>query len=187
MAARRKALLEQLRSLRPPLPESDITREEKALDAAIAEIEGRYGSEEGAEPSASPWPRAASPNLSAGRKAGPRARPVAEGRPAARARSGPHFPALPRLRRCSVSRQALPASPPRARPLPDGVAKPIGPYTERGCPVRRPAATSPATQGSANRRGRHRRKRRPRRPASPPQSRRRPRLRRLDPAPVAMA
>ena len=39
----KKALLEQLRSLRPPLPESDIAREEKALDKAIAEIEGKYG------------------------------------------------------------------------------------------------------------------------------------------------
>jgi hypothetical protein len=48
----RKALLEQLRSLRPPLPESDIAREEKALNAAIAEIEGRYGSEDAAEPAA---------------------------------------------------------------------------------------------------------------------------------------
>jgi hypothetical protein len=37
----RNALLEQLRSLRPPLPESDITREERALDAAISEIEER--------------------------------------------------------------------------------------------------------------------------------------------------
>ena len=42
----RNALLEQLRSLRPPLPESDITREERALDAAIAEIEERYGSQD---------------------------------------------------------------------------------------------------------------------------------------------
>src|SRR5579872_241003 len=50
----RKALLEQLRSLRPPLPESDIAREEKALDAAIAEIEGKYGLEDGARPPASP-------------------------------------------------------------------------------------------------------------------------------------
>jgi hypothetical protein len=48
----RKALLEQLRSLRPPLPESDIAREEKALDAAIAEIEGKYGPEGAAEPAA---------------------------------------------------------------------------------------------------------------------------------------
>ena len=49
----RKALLEQLRSLRPPLPKSDITREERALDAAIAEIEERYGSQEPAAPLAS--------------------------------------------------------------------------------------------------------------------------------------
>ena len=42
----RKALLEQLRSLRPPLPESDIGREERALDAAIAQIEARFGPQE---------------------------------------------------------------------------------------------------------------------------------------------
>ena len=52
----RKALLEQLRSLRPPLPESDITREETALDAAIAEIEERYGPQDPAPPLASPTP-----------------------------------------------------------------------------------------------------------------------------------
>src|SRR5271156_3742775 len=52
----RKALLDQLRSLRPPLPESDITREETALDAAIAEIEERYGPQDPAPPLASPTP-----------------------------------------------------------------------------------------------------------------------------------
>ncbi|HEY3622781.1 MAG TPA: hypothetical protein VGL12_10400 [Roseiarcus sp.] len=57
----RKALLEQLRSLRPPLPESDITREEKALDAAIAEIEERYGSQDPAPPPASAPPTPTSP------------------------------------------------------------------------------------------------------------------------------
>src|SRR5665811_175183 len=55
----RKALLEQLRSLRPPLPESDITREETALDAAIAEIEGRYGPQDPNPPLASPTPTSA--------------------------------------------------------------------------------------------------------------------------------
>ena len=49
----KKALLEQLRSLRPPLPESDIAREEKALDKAIAEIEGKYGAEGAAGPARS--------------------------------------------------------------------------------------------------------------------------------------
>jgi hypothetical protein len=52
----RKALLEQLRSLRPPLPESDIAREEKALDAAIAEVESKYAPQAGASPSTSPAP-----------------------------------------------------------------------------------------------------------------------------------
>ncbi len=47
----RKALLEQLRSLLPPLPESDIIREETALNAAIAEVEGRF------RPSQPPVPR----------------------------------------------------------------------------------------------------------------------------------
>ena len=52
----RNALLEQLRSLRPPLPESDITREERALDGAIAEIEERYGSQEPASTPPAPTP-----------------------------------------------------------------------------------------------------------------------------------
>ena len=39
----RKALLTQLRTLRPPLPESDIAREEKALDQAIALVEAKFG------------------------------------------------------------------------------------------------------------------------------------------------
>ena len=39
----RKALLTQLRTLRPPLPESDIEREEKALDRAIAFVEAKFG------------------------------------------------------------------------------------------------------------------------------------------------
>src|ERR1700722_5892558 len=57
----RNALLEQLRGLRPPLPESDITREERALDAAIVQIEERYGSQEPAPPPASTPPAPTSP------------------------------------------------------------------------------------------------------------------------------
>src|SRR5208283_2132731 len=38
----RKALVTQLRSLRPPLPESDIAREESALDKAIAAVEAKF-------------------------------------------------------------------------------------------------------------------------------------------------
>ncbi|MBV9289383.1 MAG: hypothetical protein JO288_16485 [Hyphomicrobiales bacterium] len=42
----RKALLTQLRTLRPPLPESDIEREERALDNAIAAVESKFGASE---------------------------------------------------------------------------------------------------------------------------------------------
>jgi len=77
----RKALLEQLRSLRPPLPESDIAREEKALDAAIAEIEEKYGSQEDAPPPASaPTAPAGKPGAATPPKAAP---PSAPAQPAA--------------------------------------------------------------------------------------------------------
>src|ERR1700722_7554344 len=97
----RNALLEQLRSLRPPLPESDITREERALDAAIAEIEDRYGSQEPAPAPASTPPAKTVPPPpppqystvqrpsapSAPGPAAPSARPPSQ--PAASGQSGP--------------------------------------------------------------------------------------------------
>jgi hypothetical protein len=57
----RKALIEQLRSLRPPLPETDIAREASALDAAIAQIEAKYGPQQAASSSAPSSPASASP------------------------------------------------------------------------------------------------------------------------------
>src|SRR5579863_7199106 len=39
----RKALIGQLRSLKPPLAEDVIAREEAALDAAVARLEGERG------------------------------------------------------------------------------------------------------------------------------------------------
>jgi hypothetical protein len=39
----RKAQLAQLGTLGPPLPESDIAREEEALDQAIALVEAKFG------------------------------------------------------------------------------------------------------------------------------------------------
>ena len=39
----RKAQLTLLRTLGPPLPESAIAREEKALDEAIALVEAKFG------------------------------------------------------------------------------------------------------------------------------------------------
>jgi hypothetical protein len=91
----RKALLEQLRSLRPPLPESDITREETALDAAIAEIEERYGPQE--------------PPLAYPDEPAPTLNPSPVGRPgAAPARAAP---APPPPRYASVQRPSAPTAP----------------------------------------------------------------------------
>ena len=63
----RSALVTQLRSLRPPLPDSDIEREERALDNAIAQVEEQFGSTTAphealfAAESALPQPPGASP------------------------------------------------------------------------------------------------------------------------------
>ena len=64
----RKALLTQLRTLRPPLPESDIAREERALDAAIAQVEAQFVSPDAAIESPAPAP-AAQTQTGAGRPA----------------------------------------------------------------------------------------------------------------------
>jgi hypothetical protein len=127
----RKALLEQLRSLRPPLPESDIAREEKALDAAIAEIEGRYGSEDGAQPSASPG---AAPAPSP--KAGP---PSAPAQPSAAQRST--APAAP-----------APSAPAPRPPSQTGASSPSGPQQSaavRPAGAQRPSPPTPARSQTA--------------------------------------
>ena len=79
----RKALIEQLRSLRPPLPESDIAREENALDAAIAKIEANFTPQQAARP---PLPRRGSA-FAPGRQSGRFAAAFAETRRADRAAS----------------------------------------------------------------------------------------------------
>ena len=89
----RKALIEQLRSLRPPLPESDIAREANALDAAIAQIEAKYGPQQA--PLRPPLPR---PLAAAGR----RAAASAETRRAARG---------PSTRTATFQRPLAPAAP----------------------------------------------------------------------------
>ena len=65
----RKAQLAQLATLRPPLPESDIAREEEALDQAIALVEAKFGVTDFAPtetPFAATTPAAATQQASAG-------------------------------------------------------------------------------------------------------------------------
>src|SRR5271165_7677018 len=56
----RKALLTQLRTLRPPLPESDIAREENALNQAIALVEAKFGGTDAAHAEPTPAKTASS-------------------------------------------------------------------------------------------------------------------------------
>jgi hypothetical protein len=128
----RKALLEQLRSLRPPLPESDIAREETALDAAIAEIEERYGSQELAPTPASPAPAKAAPPpppqpAAVQRPAAPGPSPASTrassqmatpGKPAAPAPSGPGQPASGHRPQAPTQVRTQPAASPPQAPLP---------------------------------------------------------------------
>ena len=152
----RKALLEQLRSLRPPLPESDITREESALDAAIAEVEGRYGSQDPAPPPASEPPTPTSP---ASRKAG---RGACEGGPPAPA-SAILYGSAPQRAFCA--RAGLPLG---AIAFANGSARPIRgrshARSRRGAAIsvadaredparREPAASANPACGEARRRG----------------------------------
>src|ERR1700728_4206594 len=122
----RKALLDQLRSLRPPLPESDITREENALDAAIAVIEERYGSQELAPPPPSTAPTPPTP--------------VAGKPDAAPAKAAPP-PPPPKF--ATVQRPAAPAAPGPAGP-------PARPPSQPGAPGH-PAAASAPVQSAAQR------------------------------------
>ena len=135
----RKALLEQLRSLRPPLPEGDITREETALDAAIAEIEERYGPQDPAPPLASP------PTIPpiAGK-------PVAAPRPA----SPPPPPQFSTVQRPSAPAAPGPAAPSARAPSQPGAPSPTRgrSHTSSGCGAAASAADTrkdPAGRNSA--------------------------------------
>ena len=159
----RKALLEQLRSLRPPLPEGDITREETALDAAIAEIEERYGPQDPAPPLASPPPT-----------------PPVAGKPVAAPRPAPPPPPHNSLRSSAPARLRRPG-----RPLPrlERLRKPVRqanpgpqpcPFRARRSDLRRRHQEGPSQPEARS-------KRQPRSRGGRPQRRRRW-LRRLDPS-----
>ena len=148
----RKALLEQLRSLRPPLPESDIAREEKALDAAIAEIERQYGgSQDDLPPLAPPAPAMASapaagkPGLAPGPQGAPPSAPpqgAAVQRPPAPSFAAPARPPSPSPSgpAPSASVQAAAAQ----RPAPSSRSQPQA----SGAPAGKSGAVAPAVSAS---------------------------------------
>src|ERR1700722_18944387 len=155
----RKALLEQLRSLRPPLPESDITREETALDAAIAEIEKRHAPQDPGPPLASPTPTSA---LAGKPGPAPRAAPPPPQfstvqRPSAPTAPGPAAPSARSPTQTGAPGQAgtAPAMPVQGAalrpPLPtQGKTQPAGSPQPAPTPVAgRPAASAPTVASPA--------------------------------------
>ena len=141
----RKALIEQLRSLRPPLPESDIAREANALDAAIAQIEARYGSPYVA-PSSAPSPPAAPSASPPGGKPGASPPPSPKpGAPTAPAQpvgfQRPVTPGSPQS--APMAGSPAPSASPSRPPSQAGWPAPAGGSGQPSVPLRTPPPTSP--------------------------------------------
>ena len=147
----RKALLTQLRTLRPPLPESDISREEKALDQAIALVEAKFGGANAARlepPPANPAPPAAPVAPGASRPPGGSSAAAAAPRAAQPGQPSP----APAVRPQSTPSPPAPARAPSGTPVAQeplaamtGVAQhsPAGQLTHpRSAPPRPPAPSS---------------------------------------------
>ncbi len=124
----RKALIGQLRSLKPPLSEDVIAREEAALDAAVARLESERG---------------AAPNSAA-----PPASAPAAGAPAAPAASAPAPAAAPATRPAPPPRPA-PAAPTAARPQAPTAGVAGGGAKSPPPPNVRPAASASASPAAS--------------------------------------
>ena len=153
----RKALIGQLRSIQPPMPEGDIANEDAALDRAIARLEAEYGA----------LPASAAPSPAAAAKAPPGPPPPAPrpGPPPSPPASGPKAPAPPPPAappQTGVASRAPASSapisdPPSASPPPtpspspaSGTANPLSKYPPPPLAARRPIlGASPATANSA--------------------------------------
>ncbi len=120
----RKALVTQLRSLRPPLPESDIQREETSLDKAIEAVEAKFA------PVAEGQASVAAP---------PVAEPVPHVGPSPQAPPPPSPQAPP-------PHSPQPPVPPKTAPSPDAAPRPAPSAKPAAAPS--PAAHTPAPSAS---------------------------------------
>ncbi|WP_158812547.1 hypothetical protein [Methylocapsa sp. S129] len=118
----RKALIGQLRSIQPPMPEGDIASEDAALDQAIARLEAEYGGP--STPASAPIAPPPSPSPSPSAAASPKAPPAAP-------------PSIPGAR----------PNPPVARPAPAWTPKPLA--TPGAAPPAAPVAAPPASPAAA--------------------------------------
>jgi hypothetical protein len=138
----RSALIAQLRSVQPPLSESEITRERLSLEEAVRKVESEAAQR--AREASRSGPRAGD----AFRAGTPRANPARPGEPPARARQ-PIAPQPPQQRNLRVDPPPIPpGSNPQQRPQPPqpsvGMQDPtLPPSRERsGAPRRRPSQQS---------------------------------------------
>jgi hypothetical protein len=155
----RKALLTQLRTLRPPLPESDIAREENALNQAIAQVEAKFGGTDAAHAEPMPAKTAGSaashPATKPGVAAAPRPASASQpsavvSAPAAHAQNAPTPGSLARADAPSSGLQHPPAArPPVAQTQPrlDAARAPAAASAHQNPPA---AATRPAQAASSS-------------------------------------
>jgi hypothetical protein len=165
----RKALLTQLRTLRPPLPESDIAREEAALDQAIAQVEARFGSAEnqgGQEPEELSAPPSASSGGGAAEfsaapaltptPGAPKPTPDSQAPAAAAARPAPQSPLRATQSRPpapSGAQPSIPGSPHPTRLAPAVISGTAAPLSLGSTPAKPPQIHAHATASAAPTRG----------------------------------
>jgi hypothetical protein len=152
----RKALIGQLRSIQPPMPEVDIAGEDAALDRAIARLETEYGAQ--STPASAPTTSPASPPATA---PAPKASPVAPPPfPSARpnppaARPSPAWtpkpaaaPAATQSAAPVVASNPLPRTPIAPRQPTLSVSTPLAPQPARAAPSIEPARPPSAAASS---------------------------------------
>jgi hypothetical protein len=143
----RAALVNQLRSLNPPLPDADIEREERALDEAIAQVELHFGALEEASvetKSAPAHPYAPLGPSSANREPKPPAAPAVPRRPAPPAAQPSAV--MPSRPPSAASLAQIPQRPATRPTTPTAQAPPTPPSSRSPGPSgQKPAPESPAT------------------------------------------
>ena len=142
----RKALVAQLRSLKPQLPESDIAREENALEAAVARLESEFESSQ-------PGPQTTARAASTPAPVSPLARPApplsaaVTARPAPPPSPAPPRPLTPPSRPPTPSVTPPPLTPPRRSAVIAGAA-PFGAQADAGRAAAPTATPAPAPRAS---------------------------------------
>ena len=137
----RKALIGQLRSLKPPLPESDIAREENALDVAVKRLEAEFEPQPAAPPAPAASPAPAAPPAP---PTPPPARPVAPSRP----QVTPPRPAAP-LKAPTLGFKGAAAAPSGSAPVATAPASGAAPVATAPASGAAPVAAAPALGAGA--------------------------------------